>query len=88
MKKREEYLKQQRDRIQKMKNEERSKQLQTYADTNAAERPMATKIAHEAMVSGEVASSSMTSDEEKQLAMRKVLAEKLKKEVVYKDGGK
>ena len=46
MKKREEYLKQQRDRIQKMKNEERSKQLQSYTSDAT---PQAVKAAHDVM---------------------------------------
>ena len=81
---REQYLKEQRDRIQKMKNEEREKQLLLYTK-NAPQRPAAARVVTN-VVSGDGNEKTMSSEEQKKLAMRRVLAEKLKKEVIYKDG--
>ena len=83
MKKREQYLKEQRNRIQEMKNQEREKQLLTYTKT-APQRPASARVAKKA-ISGEASDEPMSADEQKKLAMRRVLAERLKKQVVYKD---
>ena len=82
MKKRELYLKQQRDRLLAMRNEERKKQLTLYTTNSQFEHPITTKAAYNA-VNGEI-DKQLVDEEKKQIAIRRALAEKLKKEVLKK----
>ena len=73
-----------------MKNEEREKQLSAYTKS-LPKRPASAKAAQQA-VAGEIKGESATgatktelsADDQKKIAMRKALAERLKKEVIYK----
>ncbi|XP_002165923.3 cilia- and flagella-associated protein 36 isoform X1 [Hydra vulgaris] len=82
MKKRELYLKQQRDRLLAMKNEERKKQLSLYTSNSQSEHPITSKAANNA-VSGHF-EKQFSEEDEKKVAIRRALAEKLKKEVINK----
>ncbi|XP_065661080.1 cilia- and flagella-associated protein 36 isoform X2 [Hydra vulgaris] len=82
MKKRELYLKQQRDRLLAMKNEERKKQLSLYTSNSQSEHPITSKAANNA-VSGHF-EKQFSEEDEKKIAIRRALAEKLKKEVINK----
>lgn len=86
MDKREAYLIQQRDRLLELKRKEREKQLNQYTKTQPKARPSSARIAKQAL-GGETPQASVpepSADELKRIAMRKALAEKLKKEVVHK----
>lgn len=84
LKRREQYLKDQRDRLLKLKNKERKKQLDSYS-ASQPKRPTSARVAREAVTSGlnEAISATNEADSSK-LAVRKALADKLKKEVIYK----
>ncbi|XP_057315377.1 cilia- and flagella-associated protein 36-like [Hydractinia symbiolongicarpus] len=82
LKKRAEYLKQQRDKLLAMKKQEREKQLSEYTKSQP-KRPSSARVAKQA-VTGEIAAPAPSAEDQKRMAMRKALAEKLKKEVVYK----
>ncbi len=81
---RERYLQKQRDTLLALKNKEREKRLNTYAETQP-KRPTSARVARQA-VSGNQSAQSTKPDvkEPENLRMRKALAERLKKEVLYK----
>lgn len=81
MKKRAEYLKQQRDRLLELKKQEREKQLSAYTEAKP-ERPTSARVARQA-VAGTIVDNTPRKDDKK-IAIRKALADKLKKEVVYR----
>ncbi|XP_030766503.1 cilia- and flagella-associated protein 36 [Sitophilus oryzae] len=81
LKKRQEYLKAQRDKLVALKKEARQKQLIVEGSSKAKERPRSARAA-EAILTGE---KPMTSSEPSQLQLRRTLAERLKAEVVDKD---
>ncbi|XP_065062744.1 cilia- and flagella-associated protein 36-like [Rhopilema esculentum] len=82
VKKREQYLKEQRDKLLQLKSKEREQQLDTYAKSQP-KRPTSARVARQSF-----ACAAEKKDEEetepKKLAMRKALADRLKKEVIYK----
>lgn len=86
MKKRAEYLKQQRDKLLALKKREREKSLTKYTEQQPKARPTTAKAAHR-VTSGEqvepLASESSEQDAKK-LAMRRALADVLKREVIDK----
>eukprot|EP00058_Branchiostoma_floridae_P027944 XP_002613435.1 hypothetical protein BRAFLDRAFT_84560 [Branchiostoma floridae] len=83
LKRRQEHLRQQRDKLMAMKKKEREKQLQQYNQTN--NRPKSSKMA-ERVAAGKMESVQPTPSEEdtKKLQMRLTLAERLKQEVIGK----
>ncbi|XP_072031643.1 uncharacterized protein [Amphiura filiformis] len=86
LKRREEYLKKQREKILAMKQQERQKNLQAYTASNsgAKARPKSARAAKQ-VTSGDMnIETKSDAEQEKQLAMRKALAERLKQEVVNK----
>lgn len=86
LKRREEYLKQQRDKLLQLKDKEREKQLDTYAKTQP-KRPVSARVARQAVIGTSEIKEKDESDsaaDPKKLAMRKALADRLKKEVIYK----
>ena len=82
-----EYLKQQRDKLLAMKKQERQKQLATYTEQQPKDRPTSSRAARR-VTAGEQAESPASKpskeEEEKKLAMRRALADCLKREVVDK----
>lgn len=86
MKKRTEYLKQQRDKLLALKKQERERSLTKYTEQQPKARPTTAKAAQR-VTSGEqvepLASESSEQDAKK-LAMRRALADVLKREVIDK----
>ncbi|XP_019643884.1 PREDICTED: cilia- and flagella-associated protein 36-like isoform X1 [Branchiostoma belcheri] len=83
LKRRQEHLRQQRDKLMAMKKKEREKQLQQYNQTN--NRPKSSKVA-EQVAAGKMESVQPTpsTEDSKKLQMRLTLAERLKQEVIGK----
>ncbi|XP_022110006.1 cilia- and flagella-associated protein 36-like isoform X1 [Acanthaster planci] len=84
LKKREEYLKKQRDLLIEMKRKEREKNFkkETESQSKASSRPKSARAARQA-TAGEVKVDPATSaEQEKKLKMRLALADRLKKEVI------
>ena len=79
LKKRQEFLKQQRDKLLEMKKKEREKQL-LQAEKTQPKRPSSARVAKAAM-QGETG-SKLSPEEEKKLAMRKAIADRLKAEML------
>ncbi|ENN79466.1 hypothetical protein YQE_04110, partial [Dendroctonus ponderosae] len=80
LRKRQEYLRAQRDKLVAMKKEARQKQLSSEAASKARNRPKSAKAA-EAVLNG--AKGGIRASE---LQIRKTLAERLKAEVIEKQG--
>ena len=79
-------MKQQRDKLLKLKDKERERQLDTYAKSQP-KRPVSARVARQAVVGASQIKEKDESDsvaDPKKLAMRKALADRLKKEVIYK----
>lgn len=74
MERRKEYLKQQRDRLLAMKQEERMKQLKEYETTSSSGRPKSSYAANRAMSGSRI--------DPQTLQVRKALAARLKEEVI------
>lgn len=83
LQKRQEYLKQQRDKLLAMKKQQREKQLVTAEKANP-KRPQSARAARKAMETSGVGPSSQTEEDQKKMAMRKAIADKLKMEVIGK----
>lgn len=84
LKKRQEYLKQQRDKLLEMKKKEREKQLLA-AEKSQPKRPMSARMAKSAMQEGPSnESDKLSPEEEKKMAMRKAIADRLKAEMLGK----
>ena len=69
-----------------MKNREREKQLDTYA-ASQPKRPTSARIARKAVAisdTDQFKSDASEQEDTKRLAVRKALADKLKKEIIYK----
>ncbi|XP_032232931.1 cilia- and flagella-associated protein 36 isoform X1 [Nematostella vectensis] len=87
LKRRTEYLKQQRDKLLALKQQERNKHLAVYTEQDAKGRARPTSArAARRVTDGErpESTSSDSSDQEKKLAMRRALADVLKREVIEK----
>ena len=82
LKKRQEYLRQQRDKLVEMKRKEREKQLLT-AEKSNPQRPMSARVARQAM-KGETGGDDkkVSPEEQKKLDMRRAIANKLKAELI------
>ncbi|XP_033640250.1 cilia- and flagella-associated protein 36-like isoform X2 [Asterias rubens] len=83
LKKREEYLKKQRDLLIKMKRQEREKHFnkETESETKATARPKSARAARQA-TAGDVKPVASSEQQDKQMKMRLALAARLKKEVI------
>ncbi|XP_071833301.1 cilia- and flagella-associated protein 36-like isoform X2 [Apostichopus japonicus] len=88
LQKREQYLKQQRDKLLALKKREREKNLSTFTEEEAKSRPKSARAARQATSGLDGSSGGMAAkskeEQEKTLAMRKALAERLKQEVINK----
>eukprot|EP00794_Sanderia_malayensis_P020274 gene20274-22260_t len=82
---RERYLQKQRDSLLALKNKEREKRLDTYSKTQP-KRPTSARVARQAVSGNHTTATTKPTDknESDNLEMRKALAERLKKEVLYK----
>lgn len=87
MKRRAEYLKQQRDKLLALKKQEREKSLTEYTEQQPKARPTTSRAARRVTAGEQVESLASKSSEEeaKKLAMRRALADVLKREVVDKE---
>lgn len=82
---RQDFLRQQRDKLLSMKKEAREKQLLDAEQTQGSKRPVSARAARIAMRDQPAAASSEVSAEnERKLAMRRAIAEKLREEVIGK----
>ena len=80
MKQRQEFLRQQRDKLLTMKKQARAKQLQDHAQP---QRPQSAKAARSVMVKEQPAPPDGKNEEDaKKLAMRRAIADKLRREVL------
>lgn len=77
IKKRQEYLRQQRDKLVALKKEARKKQLHTETNEKPQVRPKSAKAAEKVLVEGETGKIDA-----QQLQIRKTLAERLRNKVV------
>lgn len=87
MKRRAAYLKQQRDKLMDLKRQEREKNLTKYTEQQPKARPTSSRAARQVTAGEQVPSPTAKSDKdgEKKLAMRRALADVLKREVVDKN---
>ena len=81
LKKRQEYLRQQRDKLVEMKRKEREKQLLT-AEKSNPQRPMSARVARQAMKGETGDDKKVSPEEQKKLDMRRAIANKLKAELI------
>ena len=82
LRKRQEFLQQQRDKLLAMKKETREKQLGAAAKSQP-QRPQSARAARSAMKNGPETAGNK--EDQKKMAMRKAIAEKLREEVIGKD---
>ena len=76
---RQEYLREQRDKLLAMKKDVRSKQLETAEKSNPG-RPQSARAARKALNE----ETAMSAEDEKKQQLRKAIAEKLRAEVINK----
>ncbi|XP_041351894.1 cilia- and flagella-associated protein 36-like [Gigantopelta aegis] len=82
-KKREEFLKQQRDKLMAMKKKEREKLLLS-AERSQPQRPVSARAAHAAMSQDNRLTKTVNPEDEKKLAMRRAIASRIKTELMGK----
>lgn len=87
MKRRAEYLKQQRDKLLALKKQEREKSLAKFTEQQPKARPTTSRAAHRVTAGEQVEPLASQSSEQdaKKLAMRRALADVLKREVIDKE---
>ncbi|KAL9953662.1 hypothetical protein ACROYT_G041113 [Oculina patagonica] len=87
LKRREAYLKQQRDKLLALKQQEREKSLTKYTEQQPKARPTSSRAARRVTAGEQVDSpaSKTSEDDGKKLAMRRALADCLKREVIDKN---
>lgn len=87
MKRRSEYLKQQRDKLLTLKRQEREKSLTKYTEQESKARPTSAHTARRVTAGEQVDSPPSKSSQEdaNKLAMRRALADCLKREVIDKE---
>ena len=83
LKQRQDFLKQQRDRLIEMKQKEREKQLLSAEKQNPKQRPSSARAARSVLKQGGAGPNAPKADD-KQLAMRRAIANRLKEEVIGK----
>ena len=81
IKKRQEYLRQQRDKLVEMKRKEREKQLLTAEQSNP-QRPMSARAARQTMQGETGDGKKVSQEDQKKLDMRRAIANKLKAELI------
>jgi len=81
---RQEFLRQQRDKLLAMKKEAREKQLREAERDRGSHRPVSARAARSALQGSSAQQSLHTAENDKKMAMRKAIAEKLRQEVVGK----
>lgn len=84
LKKRQTFLSQQRDKLLAMKKEAREKQLGA-ATKSQPQRPQSARAARSAMNRSQEQKSPDAAEDQKKLAMRKAIADKLRQEVIGKE---
>jgi hypothetical protein len=85
LKQRQDFLRQQRDKLLAMKKEAREKQLQDAEQSqHGSKRPVSARVARSAMQDDSPEKSKESAENEKKMAMRRAIAEKLREEVVGK----
>lgn len=82
-KKRAQFLKEQRDKLMEMKQREREKQLLSAASIQPS-RPASARAAQAAIKSEKVEVIPNSAEDDKKLAMRKTIADRLKSELMGK----
>ncbi|CAH1791848.1 unnamed protein product [Owenia fusiformis] len=80
---RQEFLKQQRDKLLEMKKTEREKQLKSLEKTTP-QRPRSARVARSAISSTAAPSMPSKQEDNKSMAMRQAIADRLKQEVIGK----
>jgi len=80
---RQEFLRQQRDKLLAMKKEAREKQLHEAERDHGSHRPVSARAARSAL-QAPAQQSPDTAENDKKMAMRKAIAEKLRQEVIGK----
>lgn len=80
-KRRAEFLRQQRDKLMEMKRKEREKQLLT-AERAQPQRPASARAARAAMQQATGGNSQASAEDEKKMAMRRAIADRLKSELI------
>ena len=86
IKKRQEYLRQQRDKLVAMKKKEREKQLLSAEQSNPG-RPVSAQAARQSMrqkMEEDSGKKEVSPEEQKKIEMRRAIAERLKAEVIGK----
>lgn len=83
LKQRQDFLRQQRDKLLAMKKEAREKQLKD-AERSAPKRPMSARAARSALTKPPALPTAEQIEDEKKMAMRRAIADKLREEVVGK----
>jgi hypothetical protein len=81
---RQEFLRRQRDKLLAMKKEAREKQLEEVERTKGVMRPVSARAARVALHSSPAQQSATSVENEKKMAMRRAIAEKLRQEVISK----
>lgn len=79
------YMRIQREKLLNLKKQERAKRLQKFEDEQPVKRPMSSRVAQRVAQGCEVekpATSAVSEQEQKTLAMSRALRERLKKEVI------
>lgn len=80
LKKRQEFLRTQRDKLLAMKKQAREKQLGVASEAQPT-RPQSARVARDAM-SSQTAKQSTDIDNDEKMQMRRAIADRLKKEVI------
>lgn len=85
LERREGYLKQQRDKLLAMKRQTREKHLTKFTEQQPKARPTSAQTARRVTAGEKVESASKNpADDQKKFAMRRALADALKREVIDK----
>ena len=84
LKRRQEYLKQQRDKLLALKKQTRENHLTKFTEQQPKARPTSARTARRMTAGEKVESSSNHDEDKKKFAMRRALADALKREVIDK----
>lgn len=85
LKRRQEFLKEQRDKLLAMKKKEREQALEHAEKTTARTRPQSARIAKASLAAPvQAPAPARDPEEEKKMAMRRAIAEKLRSQVIDK----
>ena len=81
---RQQFLREQRDKLLAMKKEAREKQLRETEQDCGSHRPVSARAARSALRTAAAQQSPHSAESDKKMAMRKAIAEKLRQEVIGK----